>query len=305
LLLSDVINEVGEEVNRLFIIPDAKIMQISFDVLIADETQELSSNDWTNPLPYLLRDYALSYVYSNQLLFDQEKNNRLKFSRSSYLGFGLEYDDFTLDGVKDLQPTEIDTSLTRGMGKLVYSADEIKESSSIMKGKYYLNEKATKETFMNKAEKADLLHLAMHGFVVKSKPMNSGMIFTRQDEEDDFILRAGDLYTMKLDAKSALLSACHTGAGLIEKGEGIRSIARAFNYAGCPNVTASLWAAPDLSTKKIVLEFYKNLKDGQTVDVALQNAKLHYLDHCTFNNEALPHLWSHLVTIGDSKALFN
>jgi len=308
LLLAEVLDNLEEDIDRLFIIPDNKLMQISFDVLLTDEFNPSDSNDWTNPLPYLLRKYALSYAYSNQLLFDEEKTKRLNSfwnSGSSYLGFGLEYDDFTLSGLQDLQPTEIDTTLTRGMGKLIYSVDEIKESSSIMNGEYYLNENATKETFLKRSEKANILHLAMHGFVVKKKPMNSGMIFTRQNEEDDFILKASDLYTMKLKADLAVLSACHTGDGLIKRGEGIRSIARAFNYAGCPNVTASLWAAPDLSTKKIVLEFYKNLNQEQSIDVALQNAKLSYLDQCKFNSEALPHLWAHLVTIGDTSPIID
>ena len=97
----------------------------------------------------------------------------------------------------------------------------------------------------------------------------------------------------------AVLSACHTGGGKIQKGEGVRSLARAFNFAGCPNVTASLWAAPDLSTKKIVVPFYQSLKSGLPKDVSLQMAKLNYLDHCQFDIEALPYNWAHLITIGN------
>ncbi len=305
LLLKDVLEELDDSIERLFIIPDDKLMQVSFDVMLTEKYDQTSSNDWTIPLPYLLRKYALSYAYNNQLLFDEAKSKRLDSSANSYLGFGLAYDDFTLEGVKNLLPTEVDTNFTRGIGKLKYSVDEILESSKIMNGKFFLNEKATKEKFLSQATNAEFLHLAMHGFVVKEKPLNSGLIFTRQNSEDDFILKASDLYTTKLKANITILSACHTGDGLIKKGEGIRSLARAFNYAGCSNITASLWAAPDLSTKIIILNFFENLKQNQPIDQALQQAKLQYLDQCQFSSEALPHLWSHLITIGDCQAVFN
>lgn len=305
LLLKDVIEELDDSIERLFIIPDGKLMQVSFDVLLTEEINPNGTNDWTMPLPYLLRKYALSYAYNNQLLFDDTKSSLLTERDNSYLGFGLEYDDFTLEGVKNLLPVEVDTAFTRGVGKLVYSVDEILESASIMNGQFFLNEKATRELFLTKATDVGILHLAMHGFVAKEKPLNSGLIFTRRNSEDEFVLKASDLYTMKLEANLSVLSACHTGDGLIEKGEGIRSIARAFNYAGCSNITASLWAAPDLSTKKIILKFFENLKKKQSIDVALQQAKLQYLDQCKFSHEALPHLWSHLLTIGDTGAIFN
>jgi len=141
--------------------------------------------------------------------------------------------------------------------------------------------------------------MVTHGFVSKTKPLSSGLILTKTNDSDDFILKASDFYSMKLQAEMAVLSACHTGDGKIQKGEGIRSLARAFNYAGCPNVTASLWGAPDLSTKQIIIPFFKSLKAGAPKDLALRNAKLTYLNNCAFDKEALPCNWGHLVTIGD------
>ena len=110
---------------------------------------------------------------------------------------------------------------------------------------------------------------------------------------------------MKLNSQLSILSACHTGGGKITRGEGVRSIARAFQYAGCPNVTASLWAAPDLSTKSIVVEFLSRVKKGEDIDKALQQSKLEYLDNCRFNREALPYFWSHIITIGSTDAIYN
>ena len=41
-------------------------------------------------------------------------------------------------------------------------------------------------------------------------------------------------------ANMAVLSACNTGFGKIEKGEGVMSMARAFHFSGIPSVAMSL-----------------------------------------------------------------
>ena len=299
-LLQNPIDAIEKEtdVNRLIIIPDDYLMQISFDVLTY-EPLDPSIKKWSDEIPYLIKKYAISYAYNNQLLFDNNFENKVKQSiKGGYVGFGLEYDDYTLNALSAEQD-EIEESLRRGMGKLFYSDDEVRESAVIFDGQAFINEKAIKENFKKAAPSANILHLVTHGFVVEDKPLASGLVLSKTRDSDDFILTASEFYSMKLDAKMAVLSACHTGDGKIQKGEGIRSLARAFSYAGCPNVTASLWGAPDLSTKEIVLPYFKNIKKGLPKDMALRNAKLTYLDNCEFDKESLPCNWGHLVTIGD------
>jgi len=287
------------DINRLIIVPDDILLQVSFETFFTNLLPTDTTAQWTNPLPILLRNYAISYAYSNKLIFEPTTNTRLEKAKFDYIGFGLEYDDYTLEAIKDIQPAQELPQLFRGMGKLVYSDDEVLESAQIMGGKTYINEKATKPNFLKEVKNGNILHLVTHGYMSKESPINSGLIFTKENEEDDFILRTADLYSLDLPAEMAVLSACHTGGGKVQKGEGIRSLARAFNFAGCPNVTASLWAAPDLSTKKIIVPFYQYLKSGLPKDISLQKAKLDYLDHSRFNIEALPCNWAHLITIGN------
>jgi len=162
-----------------------------------------------------------------------------------------------------------------------------------------VNNKATKEVFLTNAPNYDIVHLAMHSVVNEEKPMNSALIFSRESDSLDFILRASEIYGLSLNNQMAVLSACDTGHGKLEKGEGVRSLARAFSYAGSPSLVASLWSAPDRSTKEILVNFYKNLKAGQFKDEALRNAKLTYLDQAP-PVYSIPTHWAHLVVIGDA-----
>ncbi len=132
--------------------------------------------------------------------------------------------------------------------------------------------------------------------------MNSALIFTRQNDSTDYFLRAADLYGMELNAQMAVLSACNTGNGIIERGEGVRSLARAFAAAGCPSLVASLWNASDASTKDILVSFYKNLEKGMTKAEAMRQAKLSYLESAPPTYQA-PYYWSHLSVIGESGEL--
>ena len=291
-------------IKRLIIIPDDYLAQLSFDALL---TEELANDkiEWTNKdIPYLLRKYALSYAYSNRLLFDSRGTKRIKKSLNQFAGFGLEYDDFTLSGIQFLDKLKVDTVLTRGMGKLHNSVDEIIEVKEIVgNGNYWTDQKATKDAFIKHAPASKIIHLAMHGFESNTNPLNSALIFSREKKDStNFLLKTADLYSMELQADLAVLSACHTGYGAIQKGEGVRSLARAFRYAGCQSLVATLWSISDKSTKEIMIDFYTNLKEGDHKDVAMQKAKINYMRRAA-PSRAMPSFWTNLVLIGDADPL--
>lgn len=293
--------EKEQEIKRLIIIPDNQLLQISFDALLyqAFETDD-EATSWNTPeIPYLLKKYAISYAYSNKLIYDAASNKRIQKSLAAFAGFGLEYDDYTLEGINELSKLEVDTTLSRGMGKLFHSVKEIEEVKDIIgKGSLWRNKKATKKSFLKNAPKYKVLHLAMHGYESASSPLNSALIFTRKEEKSDYILKAADLYTMSLHADMTVLSACHTATGRVYKGEGVRSLARAFRYAGCPSLLATLWSVSDYSTKEIIVNFYDHLKNGDSKDIALQKAKLNYLK-IGQPSQKMPYFWSNLVLIGE------
>jgi CHAT domain-containing protein len=95
----------------------------------------------------------------------------------------------------------------------------------------------------------------------------------------------------------AVLSACNTGMGKYKNGEGIMSLSRALTYAGVKSSVYSLWQVPDKETSQIMISFYENLKEGQSKDEALANAKRTFIKNNPMKNH--PFYWAGFVVNGD------
>lgn len=286
---------------RLKVIPDDRLLQLPFDVLLTAPTADGLN---ARTAPYLLKKYAISYGYSNQLAFGKKRDRkRIEKANAPFAGFGLEYDDFTFQGLAGSNLEQVGGK-QRNMGRLKYSDDEVLEAAAILGGRTWINQKATKAAFLENANRYGILHLAMHALVDNEQPLNSALIFSRTADSSDFMLKAADLYSQRIEADLAVLSACNTGFGSLEKGEGIRSLARAFTYAGCNRLMATLWEASDHSTKDILLAFYETAKASPAtpIDVLLQEAKLAYLETAppTFTS---PSYWAHLMILGNAMPL--
>jgi CHAT domain-containing protein len=127
------------------------------------------------------------------------------------------------------------------------------------------------------------------------------------NENDTYsdVIYINEIYNLNINSSLAILSACGTGKGKLLKGEGLISIGRAFQYAGCPGMIMSLWKISDLSAAEIMKSFCRSLKKGRNVDVALRNAKIHFLEHAGVTGHSHPFYWSAFVLIGKENPLFH
>ena len=306
LLLAAPLAQLEDSKNRLVIIPDGLLNFLSFEALLYKDVDRLRGADG-----FLIERYAFSYAYSSKLLLEQAYYPRS--ASKGFVGFGMEYDDHTLNYLHELDYGDwkyIDSTFTlpcgqlkdttRYYGKLTYSDDEVRGIAELAQGDSWLNESVTKRNFLQHAGDYNLLHLAMHGTYDLDFPMNSSLIFTRTDSSDVF-LRAAEIYGMELTGDMVVLSACNTAYGKLQPGEGPMTLARAFHYAGIPSVVASLWSIPDNSTSRIMKLFYEQLDKGLPKDQALQQAKLAYLasDDISSPNTRQPLHWAPTIVIGD------
>ena len=142
-----------------------------------------------------------------------------------------------------------------------------------------------------------VIHLSTHGKADDRVGDYSFLAFTEiPDSLENEYLYVRDLYNLRLNADMVVLSACETGIGELQRGEGILSLARGFTYAGAKSIINSLWSVNDQSTKFLMERFYTYLLEGLDKDAALRQAKLDYL---ASGENADPYFWAAFVPVGD------
>lgn len=277
---------------QIILIPDGELNYIPFDALIA-ELPDTSKNISFNKLEYLIKNYQINYSYSANLMYAIPRKNIRE--NKSILAFAPEYNNDSIDynGEKlQLLP-------------LPGTQREVQLISEYIDTKSFTGKQASVANFLNNYQQHDILHLAMHAILNDSLPNLSRFVFTQQpDHNSKLELYTADIYNLDLNhTKLAVLSACNTGSGKIQKGEGVMSVSRGFLYAGCPSIIMTLWEAEDQSGTKIMYSFYKYLKKGYQIDKALRQAKLDYLE--TENSRFThPHYWLAYISIGDNSPIF-
>lgn len=94
-------------------------------------------------------------------------------------------------------------------------------------------------------------------------------------EAEDGLLTAEDVTSLDLlDTRLVVLSACETGLGEVQVGEGVFGLRRAFILAGARTLVISLWQVPDQQTQELMIEFYRSILAGQSRAEALRQAQL-------------------------------
>jgi CHAT domain-containing protein len=142
----------------------------------------------------------------------------------------------------------------------------------------------------------------MHTSIDDANPLSSKLSFYPLDElpEDD-VLHTYEIYNMKLKGFMAVLSACSTGSGKLQKGEGVISLARAFAFAGMPSVVMTLWDVEDITSGYIIPDFYNILSKGFRKDQSLRLSKLNYIRAASREIEAHPAFWAGFVIYGNKQ----
>ena len=271
---------------RLIIVPDGRLGYLSFDLLL--QSSVIPEKLDYRLLPYLIKEFPVSYSYSSSLRYNsyfQAKEN----STRTMIAFAPD-NKYEKEGLP-------------GADRLLNSTKEVTEVERIFRGKAYLGEKATKSKFLSEAANYKIIHLAMHTLINDSLPMFSELLFYDDRKgTTDTKLHTYEVFGLKLKADLVVLSACNTGSGRLQKGEGIMSLARGFIYAGVPSIVLTLWEAQDKATSEIMKLFYTNLTGLMTKDVALQKAKLDFLSNAN-QLKSHPYYWSSFIISGDAKQL--
>jgi CHAT domain-containing protein len=285
---------------KLIIIPDGKLAQFSFGSLINQKAEGKNPN-YKN-LHYLSKEFQISYAYSSSLTrvnyVGREKPKNL------FAGFAPSYSGNQFANLDTLKHPMTYLAMRSGNLPLPGAAEEVKSISQLMKGDAWLSNEATETNFKLNAANYDILHLAMHSLLNNEHPQYSELLFNHvSDSLNDGYLTVAEIYNLKFKASMVVLSACSSGFGKIQQGEGPISISRAFSYAGCPSVLMSLWKIPDEVTQKIMTYFYAELKNGKSKDEALRLAQIKFLNETNDPLYHHPYFWGSFVVMGDTNPL--
>lgn len=268
------------ENKRLIIIPDYQIAKMSFDALVcSDASSELA--DYSN-VEYLIKYHAISYGLSANLIF---KKQELKNSHSKILAIAPSY------------------SLIENISDLPLIKAEAKEISLLFDGKYLLDSMASEINFKNNYSDFDFIHFSAHSFVNTTDPLFSGIYLSSSDKKtEDGILYANEIYNMDFSGKTIIMSSCNSGDGVLAKGEGILSLARAFTFSGSPSIILTLWEVADKAGFRLMKSFYTNLSGGDCKDIALQKSKIEYINS-SMTEQAHPYYWANYVCLGKTDSI--
>jgi hypothetical protein len=248
----------------LTIIPDGILNFVPFEALVAKNEASVNLRN----AAYLIRQQEIRYAWSLAVL-RQQKNLRSGAAQTLLVvapGFA--------QGERGLAPL---------------ASPAFSRQHTMLK-----NTAATSVRFLEIASQYRMLHFSTHAFAGEHPRI----------EFMDQSLFLPDLYALPLQADLVVLSACQTGLGKEEKGEGVMSLARAFAASGAACIVSSLWSVNDQSTALLMEQFYARLEDGASTGEALRLAKLAYLSDPAVETAALtPYFWAGWVHIGADRQM--
>ena len=283
---------------KIVIIPDGVLYHLSFEMLTPKKItafSELATNA-------LLARHFISYQYSLFLL-DAAKNKAA--GNSNFVAFAPGFTDAIKNtyktGIKNGEsPDESYLSLLPQPFTITL-ANKIQE---LLGGNVYLNNESTTANFKAHAGKHTVIHIGTHAESNNLHPQYSRLIFAKNNtlQSEDNSLFLPEIYNCDLSSSLTVLTACESGKPGYQDGEGMISLAHAFNYAGSESILTGLWKIDEQVSMQLLDAFYKNIAFGMTKDEALQQAKLSYLKNNTGRLLA-PQYWAGLIIMGNTTPL--
>jgi|GEM_PF-5203349 len=265
----------GDSVSRLVIMRDGSLANIPFDLLpVAGEESRL-----------LIEAYPIAYGYSLESHF---KPLNGKQTTGIYHGLGRSFSG----------------NYSGNLAPLPNANWEVKQAQQTVGGEILLDDDATEVKFREMATSPGILHLATHALLDDGNPLYSRLALapSGSGSKEDGWVHTYELFGMQMQADLAILNACNTGDGALQRGEGLLGLSTGFAFAGVPSIYMNHWEADDREGATLLTTFLENLKQGLTKDVALQQAKLSFLQEAD-EVSAHPYYWANPGLIGNTEVV--
>lgn len=179
-------------------------------------------------------------------------------------------------------------------GNLRLAQEEAQSVAGVFNSpKLLLGNDATKTRVMEALSGVDIIHFATHAMLNKENPLLSELRLSNGTS-----LSVVDIYGVEINASLVTLSACQTNLGKLTNGDEVIGLTRAFIFSGVPSLVTSLWETRDDSTSRLMVAFYRALRQqGTTKSGALRQAQIGMIR--TSGAFSHPRNWAQFILIGD------
>ena len=302
-LLAPLAGHISKYTN-LIIAPDEGLNALPFETLefngkLAVETFNIS--------------YVPSFSVLKLMHEAGEKNSKLTNRQDLYAMGNAFYGDNnedaahrSLDNFFRGQRGEIAINQFRNLvwKNLPGSKEEINRVSKIFSSPKIFSEKSASESNLKASNKRDELSkykyllFSTHGIFIPYAPEYSAIVLSQGvDANEDGYVTIGEWAGLDLNSDVVFLSACESGLGDYQAGEGIVGIPYALTIAGNKNTVMSLWKVYDAYTPEFVATFFKKMQEGKSAVIAINETKREFLksDNPMYRD---PAVWSAFVMYG-------
>lgn len=164
--------------------------------------------------------------------------------------------------------------------------------------------RATADSFLRDAPRADVVHVASHAEFNAASPLYSWLRLGSEGAGETR-LTAAELVRVPLRARVVVLSACETARGSgaegsSGEGEGLMGMGWALTGAGAESSVLSHWKVDSAATSFLMVRFHQELKKPQSPAAALRAAELATMKNPAF---AHPFYWASFAVFGDGLRL--
>ncbi|MCA9085420.1 MAG: CHAT domain-containing protein, partial [Planctomycetaceae bacterium] len=306
-------NALGDA-QELIISPDGALWTLPWDALVLSDGRYLTEKFRTR---YVLSGRELIYPAHDRSLI----TSPVVFAAPEY-GKPRRTDTNTSDSA---QLRSIKDAVFPPLQASAAEAAEIKPSLEELSGesvRILLGEDAS-ETAFKALHRPRVLVLSTHGYfddatkedsptALQRNPLQRcGLALAGANERDssaasasgnDGILTGLEIIGTDLrGTELVVLSACETGLGSIQVGEGVVGLRHSFQLAGVQSVLSSLWQVDDTETARLMAEIFRNLAGGARKSQAVHEAQLSRIEaRRKRNGAAHPFFWAAFTLTGSN-----
>jgi len=297
----------------LYIIPHDFLVGFPFELLVTDTTKSIQYNKEIfyhrhSQLNYLIKNYAISYNFSNAVFFLAKDLDRTTHKLGHRLltmsePLGVPNSDNIDNSDHALPRHELEYS--------DYASDEIKRVSRLLfRHDNLIKEQAVKSYLFENGKYYRWLYFALPGILDNSNPLDSRILFS--PEHLDSLnqpgwLTAREAIAANLAADLLTLSSSEAVEYSTDGNPGVLAMSQSFLFSGVKSILFSLWRINSISTSQFMSKFYWELKyKRQTNAQALQEAKIASMkDTFIFNGKKIsrahPYFWATFQLVGNPK----